>query len=77
MICVAFSKSFEAPVVINSSPKKTSSATLHPKSDVTSSKNFALEERYISSDGEIRVTQRALPLRTIDIFSTASAYGNK
>ncbi|MEI8008692.1 MAG: hypothetical protein WCI00_04780 [bacterium] len=45
--------------MILSKPKKTSSAALHHNNEITSSKNFALEERYISSLGIIQVTHNA------------------
>jgi hypothetical protein len=77
IISVAFSKSFDAHVVILSEPKKISSAALPQSRDTTSSKNFAFELRYISSLGIIQVTPSACHLRTIEIFSTGSALGRK
>jgi len=74
---VAFSKSLYAHVVISSGPKNISSAALHPSNETTSSKNFALEYKYLSSVGIIQVTHKACPLRTIEIFSTGSALGRK
>ena len=70
---VALSKSFEAPVVISSFPKNTSSAALHPSKVTASSRNFAFDWRYLSSSGIIHVTHSACPRDTIDIFSTGSA----
>jgi hypothetical protein len=72
---VTFSKSFEAQVVMFSLPKKISSAALHHNNETSSSRNFALEYKYVSSLGIIHVTPRAIPLLTIEIFSTGSASG--
>jgi hypothetical protein len=74
IIDVAFSKSLEAQVVILFSPKKTSSAALHQSKQVTSSINFSFEYRFLSSFGVVQVAHNACHLRTIEIFSTGSAY---
>jgi len=58
--------------VISSFPKNTSSAALPHNKETTSSKNFALEYKFLSSSGIIQVTPRAYHLRTIEFFSTGS-----
>ncbi|NCQ82437.1 hypothetical protein GW750_06665 [bacterium] len=75
-IAVDFIKSFEAHVVIASFQKNNSSAALHHNNLTNSSRNFALEYKYVSSCGSVHVTHNACHLETIEIFSTGSDSGN-
>ncbi|MBR4567224.1 hypothetical protein IKO18_02085 [bacterium] len=64
-------------MVISSLPKKTSSAALPQRSETISSRNLALEYKFLSSSGVVHVTPNACHLRTIDIFSIGSVLSNK